>query len=63
MLHRFSEYGSILAYAEAENIIALLNAIHIFIGVRMHDLHKLNQTASNGGGKTAWPPALERRLA
>jgi hypothetical protein len=62
-LRRSSESGGILAYVVAENIIALLNAIHGFIGVSMPDLRKLNQTASKGGGKTAWTLARKRRLA
>jgi len=61
-LYRSIKSGAILAYATEENISALLTAIHIFKGVRMTDLHKLNQTASNRDRKTTWPLARKRRL-
>jgi hypothetical protein len=52
-LHRSSEYGGILAYAAAENIIALLIAIHGFIGVSMPDLRKPNESPIEGSVKAA----------
>jgi hypothetical protein len=61
-LHRSSEYGGILAHIVAENIIALLKAIHGFIGVSMPDLRKLNQAASKGGWNAARPPSRKWRM-